>query len=361
MSATTKARPTTLRRGRPAPGSHRSRGSSVVASWSAQPWSLRVLRGFLGVTFVYAGINKFADPNFFHSGSPGYIGDQLKAFSQGSPLGGLLHVLGQNPVFTGLAIALAEIAVGVGTLLGIAPVLLAAGGFAINLGLTLSATWHVHPYFLGSDSMYAVGWAAYTAGLVELELRRRRATTPKSVRHSEPGEIGRREVLRGGVLAGASIVAAGAAKALAGAPAKTTRAFGSNDAASGGTGSATGGSPAPAAGTASAGGGSVAGTPIANLSSIAVGHAIGFQAPGGVPAALVRLGKNEVVAYSRVCTHAGCLVGYNPSSRVLFCPCHGAEFDPAHGAAVIAGPAPRPLPPVQVEIDPQSGQVVLPM
>lgn len=353
MSATTKARPTTSQRSNPRSASHRSRGSSVAESWRSQPWSLRLLRGFLGVTFLYAGINKFADANFFHNGSPEYIGYQLKTFAQGSPLAGLLHVLGQNPVFTGLAIALTEIAVGFGTLLGIAPVVLAASGFAINLGLTLTATWHVHPYFLGSDSMYAVGWAAYTAGLVEIELRRRRGTTGKGIRVPEAGDIGRREVLRGGVLAGATIIAAGAAKALAGSP--TTGALGSKTGASRGAGTAGG-----TASSSGASGPSVAGTPIADLANLPVGQAMGFQAPGVGPAALVRLGKNDVVAFSRTCTHAGCLVGYDSASRILVCPCHGAQFDPANGAAVIAGPTSTPLAPITVAVDRSTGQVVLP-
>jgi thiosulfate dehydrogenase [quinone] large subunit len=75
---------------------------------------------------------------------------------------------------------------------------------------------------------------------------------------------------------------------------------------------------------------------------------------------LFRLGKDKVVAYSRICTHAGCTVGYDSSAQVLFCPCHGAEFDPRHGARVLAGPAPVPLPGIKVAIDPATKNVVLP-
>lgn len=57
-----------------------------------------------------------------------------------------------------------------------------------------------------------------------------------------------------------------------------------------------------------------------------------------------------VVAFSAVCTHLGCIVGRGPA-QPLFCHCHGAVFDPAGEARVLAGPAPRPLPrlPVRVE------------
>ncbi|HZT65918.1 MAG TPA: Rieske 2Fe-2S domain-containing protein [Acidimicrobiales bacterium] len=50
------------------------------------------------------------------------------------------------------------------------------------------------------------------------------------------------------------------------------------------------------------------------------------------------------VAYSKVCTHAGCPVGqYQAQFGKLLCPCHGSTFDVLHGADVVFGPAPRPL------------------
>jgi rieske iron-sulfur protein len=53
----------------------------------------------------------------------------------------------------------------------------------------------------------------------------------------------------------------------------------------------------------------------------------------------------SLVAFSAVCTHAGCIVSsWRAASRVLLCPCHGSEYDPARGAAVVVGPAPLPLP-----------------
>jgi thiosulfate dehydrogenase [quinone] large subunit len=87
---------------------------------------------------------------------------------------------------------------------------------------------------------------------------------------------------------------------------------------------------------------------------------VGFDAPGVGPAVLVRTATNEVCAFSRVCTHAGCLVGYDASSQILVCPCHGAEYDPARHAVPIAGPTSTPLQPVKVVLDKASGQVILP-
>jgi len=78
------------------------------------------------------------------------------------------------------------------------------------------------------------------------------------------------------------------------------------------------------------------------------------------PAALIRLSTDQVVAYGRTCTHAGCLVGYDQAARLLVCPCHGAEFDPAHHAEPVSGPAPTPLPMVDVVVDQATGDVILP-
>jgi len=59
-----------------------------------------------------------------------------------------------------------------------------------------------------------------------------------------------------------------------------------------------------------------------------------------------------IVAYSKVCTHAGCAVSlyraphFEPSRPrpALVCPCHYSTFDPATGGTVLFGPAGRPLP-----------------
>ena len=51
------------------------------------------------------------------------------------------------------------------------------------------------------------------------------------------------------------------------------------------------------------------------------------------------------VAYSKVCTHAGCPVGlYQEQLHQLLCPCHQSLFDVLDGAKPVFGPAPRPLP-----------------
>jgi rieske iron-sulfur protein len=58
-----------------------------------------------------------------------------------------------------------------------------------------------------------------------------------------------------------------------------------------------------------------------------------------------------VVAFSATCTHQQCPVTeWLTGPRHFRCPCHQSEFDPAQNARVVAGPAPRPLPPLPLMI-----------
>ena len=58
------------------------------------------------------------------------------------------------------------------------------------------------------------------------------------------------------------------------------------------------------------------------------------------------------VAYSKICTHAGCPVGlYRAAQHTLICPCHQSEFDVLRGAVPISGPAARPLPQLPIRLE----------
>jgi ubiquinol-cytochrome c reductase iron-sulfur subunit len=58
------------------------------------------------------------------------------------------------------------------------------------------------------------------------------------------------------------------------------------------------------------------------------------------------------VAYSKVCTHAGCPVGlYRAKQHQLLCPCHQSTFDVLRGARPVFGPAARPLPQLPMAVD----------
>ncbi|HET7045910.1 MAG TPA: Rieske 2Fe-2S domain-containing protein [Gaiellaceae bacterium] len=66
-----------------------------------------------------------------------------------------------------------------------------------------------------------------------------------------------------------------------------------------------------------------------------------------------------IVAYSKICTHAGCAISlyrtpkFDPTQPkpALVCPCHYSTFDPATGGLVLFGPAGRRLPQLPLEVD----------
>ncbi len=59
-----------------------------------------------------------------------------------------------------------------------------------------------------------------------------------------------------------------------------------------------------------------------------------------------------IVAYSKICTHVGCPVAlYEQHTHHLLCPCHQSQFDITREAAVIFGPAKRPLPQLPITVD----------
>jgi ubiquinol-cytochrome c reductase iron-sulfur subunit len=63
-------------------------------------------------------------------------------------------------------------------------------------------------------------------------------------------------------------------------------------------------------------------------------------------------GPDGYLAYSKVCTHAGCPVGlYQEETQQLLCPCHQSLFDVLNGAEPVFGPAPRPLPQLPLYVD----------
>jgi Rieske Fe-S protein len=70
---------------------------------------------------------------------------------------------------------------------------------------------------------------------------------------------------------------------------------------------------------------------------------------------LIRDHEGKYSAYNRVCTHLGCLLNYNAKRGMLECPCHGSVFDATTGS-VVAGPAPRALPMIVLQVD-ESGDV----
>jgi thiosulfate dehydrogenase [quinone] large subunit len=355
------------------------------------------MRLFFGVTFLYAGLDKLLDPTFFDASAPGSIVAQLAAFARVSPLSPLVHVVQPFAVPMGLLIALAEIAIGLGALTGLAYRLAAVGGAALSLVFWLTASWTTHPYYYGADLPYAFGWvtlalAGHGGLLVPTAIREMGNRVvddgPWGSRRGpvEESSPGRRLVLQAGVLAAASLAVASLAVPLRlMRPASTgfcTASTGGDTAA--GTnppaGPATTGAPQPA-GTVAPGATPAAsarpapaatpfvaqGLTVASVASVdkrgAARIRIPMDAPApypaGDPGIIIKLADGTYVAYDATCTHQGCTVGWDARDGVLLCPCHGAAFDPAAHGAVLGGPTNQPLLELPIVVDQQAGTISL--
>ncbi|WP_171991106.1 DoxX family membrane protein [Streptomyces sp. JHA26] len=121
-------------------------------------YALLPLRIFLGVTFVYAGLDKLTDSAFLKDSGAGSIGDMMRAVRDSSAVPALVDLALKNPPGFGYAIALGELAVGIGTLLGLLGRLAALGGALISLSLWLTVSWASDPYYYGNDLAYLMAW-----------------------------------------------------------------------------------------------------------------------------------------------------------------------------------------------------------
>jgi len=76
-------------------------------------------------------------------------------------------------------------------------------------------------------------------------------------------------------------------------------------------------------------------------------------APGQLqPPTVMNWTVDNIVAYSKICTHVGCPVAlYEQTTHHILCPCHQSTFEATRGAQVIFGPAARPLPQLPLGTD----------
>jgi Rieske Fe-S protein len=89
---------------------------------------------------------------------------------------------------------------------------------------------------------------------------------------------------------------------------------------------------------------------IGSLSGLAPGSVAMFAYPTEHdPCLLIRMRDGKLLAYSQKCTHLSCAVVPRLDEGILHCPCHEGIFDLATGRN-IAGPPPRPLPVIELEI-----------
>lgn len=313
-------------------------------------WVLLPQRIFLGVTFTFAGLQKLADPNFFNARVPMSFQGQLSLFRERSPIRGLLGPIASHAVLFGVLIALAEVAVGLGTLLGLWTRLAAAGGALLSLGFLLTVSWSTRPYYYGSDVVFLVAWSPLiwvgAAGVLSLDaaLTDRSRSAPSRAGPVRPatgaGQLDRRTVA-GGLLCVGVLVIAGA-DAVLGRVLRGDRSRPPSSVVPPTRAGSPAGTP-PATATSPSAPPQSAGTAVGRVSALPVGGIMAFIDPAsGDPAYVVQPARNRFLAFSAICTHAGCTVQYRGGDRRFHCPCHGAVFDGSTGA-VQGGPAPTPL------------------
>jgi Rieske Fe-S protein len=152
---------------------------------------------------------------------------------------------------------------------------------------------------------------------------------------------------RRGVLAGVGLVGLAGAITACSSGGSSSSAAVADPATSSGTGGASTATSAAAsapASASSASGGTAAGA-LAPTSAIPVGGGKIFPTQLTV---VTQPTAGEFKAFSAVCTHMGCTVNQIANGRID-CPCHGSEYSITDGA-VLAGPAPQPLPAKTIKI-----------
>ena len=363
---------------RPRDPRRRARLRAPVRASALSEWALVPLRLFLGVTFTFAALQKLANPNFFNAASPISIHAQLVAAARVSPLRTLVvHLVGLSTVI-GATIAIAELAVGVATLLGLFQRAAAVGGALLSLTFFLTVSFHAAPYYTGADLVFLAAWLPLVIAGRSTRLSLDGLVRARSAAEAHRGapelvaipfssvqslcghfDQGHCDALGGACNSSACPVLAGPSssaddvvdrRAVVLATASTVLVGGA--VAVGATvtavaGRVVGGAVPPVApNTLHAAPGAprtALGVELGAARDVPVGTAATFTIPAtGDPGIVVQASEGVFDAYDAVCPHAGCTVGYYAQNHVFACPCHGSQFLVANGD-VISGPAPHGL------------------
>jgi thiosulfate dehydrogenase [quinone] large subunit len=327
--------------------------------------SLLVLRAFLGVTFTFAGLQKLANPNFFKSSSPGSFQQQLQGSILTSPLHHLLNPALHAAIPVALVISFGEVAVGLGTLLGLFGRVAACGGLLLSFSFFLTVSFNDNPYYYGPDIVFLFAWTPFVLSgpgawsldaLFAKRAERAHVLLEARAKRGDPAagraaELERRVFLQkasaAGVVGMAGLVTGGLVAAIGrlvgGTPQSTSAGTigrrGASSTTSTTTSSQQKSGTTTTTTTRSSGAVRPKGTRIGPASDVPVGGAASFTDPKeGVPALVVQVRTGVFRAFSAVCPHAGCQVQFDQQSDLFICPCHGSEFNGSTGA-VQRGPA----------------------
>ncbi|RBM19537.1 DoxX family membrane protein [Streptomyces sp. PT12] len=126
---------------------------------SAARFALLPLRLFLGLTFLYAGVDKFTDAGPFSDAMTADTVERMLDASRDQAAAGWLSDLAlDHPAVFVNGAAVAEIAVGGCVLIGLATRWAAAGGAVLALAFWLTISWSTDPYYFGSDLPFLIGF-----------------------------------------------------------------------------------------------------------------------------------------------------------------------------------------------------------
>jgi len=64
----------------------------------------------------------------------------------------------------------------------------------------------------------------------------------------------------------------------------------------------------------------------------------------------------KLKSFIAICTHADCIVRYIPKEKQIYCACHNGYYN--LDGKVIKGPPPRPLTPLSIVEEPDTGNIV---
>ncbi|GGQ87964.1 membrane protein [Streptomyces griseorubens] len=117
------------------------------------------LRVFLGGISVYAGMSKLCDPLYFDGGPRGSMVKWLHSLHPWDVAEPLRQFALAHPVGTGLAVAFAQVVVGVLTVLGCWQRVAAGVGAMLSAALLVSVSWKSAPVYETPDIIYLAAWS----------------------------------------------------------------------------------------------------------------------------------------------------------------------------------------------------------
>src|SRR6266567_5893240 len=127
-------------------------------------WPVLPLRAFLAVLFLFAGYAKFSYPGFFDPKSLTGLKATVDSAKR-TPLGGALGPLSDHPSLFGHITALAEIAIGLGLLVGLLTRIAALGGMVLTVMIALSINWNGIKEYTASSGWFTSVDLAVAAAL----------------------------------------------------------------------------------------------------------------------------------------------------------------------------------------------------